>query len=552
VSPSSDSLSATAHKAGQIPFRLRVGVTGHRRLDNREVLAQQIEEVLRRVHRRVASTETTSVRLTVVSPLAEGADRLVARVVMRFDDAALEAVLPLPVSEYRRDFRELGSHEEFEELLREARLVVEAPQTETREQAYERVGRYVVDRCDVLIAIWDGNEAKGQGGTAEMVALANDRRMPIYWIDTRPDHEIREEWCERIAGDAFAEALKYNGARIKGIDAAIAAETQRVMRGPTDLRDPDLDVFASWILPYFVRADRLANRKHIQFIVGTLALGVCATAAVVSAAFLAVFSHALGESARRAPSLLEALLLAAVAVIYWWGTRRNVHPRWISDRFLAERFRSGLYLAVSGLGQRSEGGFDRLDPQDASQDWIRRAFAEVWEFRPRCEWPAKATNELRQFLARSWLGNGDEDNGGGQIGYYLRQSRRCGRLHIRVTRAIKALLGITFVAALAHVWPLGEGPDRTLTWSHVSLFLSLTLPAVGATIAAIAADREYARHAERYRRMAGELTRIRSDLEAAATPLAIQKLTAMTEQVMLEENRGWFGVLRFHGFEPHV
>ena len=36
--------------------------------------------------------------------------------------------------------------------------------------------------CEVLIAIWDGQPARGPGGTAEVVALARDRNLPVAWI----------------------------------------------------------------------------------------------------------------------------------------------------------------------------------------------------------------------------------------------------------------------------------------------------------------------------------------------------------------------------------
>ena len=36
----------------------------------------------------------------------------------------------------------------------------------SRDEAYERAGRHVVDRADVLIALWDGQPPRGRGGTA--------------------------------------------------------------------------------------------------------------------------------------------------------------------------------------------------------------------------------------------------------------------------------------------------------------------------------------------------------------------------------------------------
>jgi predicted flavoprotein YhiN len=51
-----------------------------------------------------------------------------------------------------------------------------------RDQAYAAVGRYVLEHCDVLIAIWDGQSAQGLGGTGDIVAQARQRGLPMAWI----------------------------------------------------------------------------------------------------------------------------------------------------------------------------------------------------------------------------------------------------------------------------------------------------------------------------------------------------------------------------------
>jgi hypothetical protein len=64
---------------------------------------------------------------------------------------------------------------------------------ETREAAYEAVGRFILDRCDVLLAVWDGKAARGRGGTGEIVALARARGLPMAWVrakNRKPDAEI--------------------------------------------------------------------------------------------------------------------------------------------------------------------------------------------------------------------------------------------------------------------------------------------------------------------------------------------------------------------------
>jgi hypothetical protein len=42
----------------------------------------------------------------------------------------------------------------------------------------------MLDRIDVLLALWDGKPARGRGGTAEIVRRAHDLGLPVVWIST--------------------------------------------------------------------------------------------------------------------------------------------------------------------------------------------------------------------------------------------------------------------------------------------------------------------------------------------------------------------------------
>jgi hypothetical protein len=55
-------------------------------------------------------------------------------------------------------------------------------QAELRCDSYAQVGRYVVDHCDVLIAVWDGEPSSEHDGTAEIVQYALERRRPILRV----------------------------------------------------------------------------------------------------------------------------------------------------------------------------------------------------------------------------------------------------------------------------------------------------------------------------------------------------------------------------------
>jgi hypothetical protein len=161
---------------------VRVGVTGHRELADPDAVRRAVDDAVR------ALDDEGRRPLEVWSSLADGADRVVARAVLARPRSRLVAVLPLEVDDYRADFDAAGAAE-LDELVGIAHAVhVTGPDAGgTRESAYDRAGRMVVDGCDVLIAIWDGGPSGGRGGTADIVdaARAADRRTVVITADRR-------------------------------------------------------------------------------------------------------------------------------------------------------------------------------------------------------------------------------------------------------------------------------------------------------------------------------------------------------------------------------
>lgn len=155
----------------------RIGVTGHRDYIN----ADDVRVMTAGVIDRIVAQDDAPI---VVSNLAEGADRLVAELVLARPGARLEVVLPLPAAAYVRDFEAEASQRRFTELLDQASWVIVVQQVagEAREVAYERAGRAIVDTSDVLVALWDGEPARGRGGTAEIVQYALDHDVLVEMI----------------------------------------------------------------------------------------------------------------------------------------------------------------------------------------------------------------------------------------------------------------------------------------------------------------------------------------------------------------------------------
>jgi hypothetical protein len=153
-----------------LELSLCVGVTGHRDIDPAALPA--IEALVRKTFARLKHEFRCPI--LVLSSLAEGADRLVARLALELGHPLI-VPLPLDAENYRRDFATPESQAEFDELLdRAARAYVvdraapRAHETE-RQTAYRSAGLAVARSCHVLLALWDGVETGKPGGTWEIL-----------------------------------------------------------------------------------------------------------------------------------------------------------------------------------------------------------------------------------------------------------------------------------------------------------------------------------------------------------------------------------------------
>jgi hypothetical protein len=156
------------------PFR--IGVTGHRDLGDEVTaafVARQCKAVLQK-----ALTEHGEV--VALSALAEGADTL-------FAEAALELGIPLeavtPFEGYVEDFKG-QARERYERLLAQTRVEHRLPHAERSDEAYLAGGLWVVNHCDFLVVIWNGQPAAGTGGTGDVVDYAQQVGRPYIHIHT--------------------------------------------------------------------------------------------------------------------------------------------------------------------------------------------------------------------------------------------------------------------------------------------------------------------------------------------------------------------------------
>jgi hypothetical protein len=147
-----------------------VGMTGHQGLPTptAELVTAALRDTLSRYHPQL-------VGVTLLGP---GADQLFARVVLELS-GTLHVVQPTVGMQYRDSFSDPDAQRGYDELYGQASRVEALEHTESTEQAHLDGGRAVVDRSSVLVAVWDGQPARGLGGTADVVAYARERGVPV-------------------------------------------------------------------------------------------------------------------------------------------------------------------------------------------------------------------------------------------------------------------------------------------------------------------------------------------------------------------------------------
>ncbi len=536
---------------GTIAYRLRIGVTGHRCLPTDDAFVARVSEALDRVRRMAPPRPATPVYLAVCSALAEGADRLVASLVLEDRHACLEVVLPMPIAAYKSDFQTEESNRAFDQLMERATRVVELPAAETRDEAYEQAGRYVVERCDVLIALWDGNPARGQGGTADVVEWARDRQIPLLWVHTVAPYALTVDRRAAMSTASYEGLDRHNRARLphEEFERDVRQHVERFHTQATrnGLEHSALQPYCDWLIPTFVRADLLATRYQKRFFLFSDAIFILAALAVVASAGTELASHApsfvSGQilSRVRPLPLVEFTAMLLVLVVLQLVRRQAFHRDWISHRVMAERLRSALFLALVRLDIGDERGVESVSLHQAADEWLERAYEEVWNQRPPPD-TSISVAILRRFLAKAWI----ED----QVSYQRKKSHRHEWNHQLISNITVAIFLTTLIiAGMDAIGAISDSAHDAPLWTTTVLYLSVTLPAVASALGGIGAQREHTRNAHRSGQMARYLTSLEQRMEVATDLPTIHSVARQAEAVMLQEIDDWFVTMEYRDVE---
>jgi hypothetical protein len=566
-------ICASAYADPSAPVPLVIGVTGHRDLRPDEV--PDLERMVRGFLLTLTARHPT-LPLTILTPLAEGADRLVARIARELD---IPLIVPLPMERglYVDDFESEASRAEFDALTRDAE-VFELPSLDdvdrdelarpgpARDAQYAQLGIFVCAHCHILLALWDGKPGDQLGGTAQVVQfhhwdvmpgftgqasrvrqlLADDESDLVYHIvcsRDRPDgapaeglRPLQAEWfttddeaprtleMPRRYEEIFTRTAQFNEDAIAHA-AQIDAEAWPLVneRLPSALIPTVAPVdrmfrIADWLAIYFQR--RVTGALRTVYVLAVLmGLSFIAYTDLPGSSFMVwVF----------------LLLFGAGIGIFTVAERLAWHRKYLDYRALAEGLRVQFYWSCAGIRSSRHTKFAHdnfLQKQDVELGWIRNVMRVAGRVGD-AERPAPGDG--LQFAIDDWVG--DAGSGTGQMAYYPRKAEERTRLSALTERigliCLWSGIAVTLVLAL-YDDRLGDGVTTLL------VVLMGILPLIAAVREAYAQKRAEKELIKQYRFMARIFSNARRQLDAAADDDQRREILKALGNAALDEHAEW-------------
>jgi hypothetical protein len=484
----------------EIPLFHVVGFSGHRQVTNAPGISKAIAGSLQALRRQVPG------EWVGLSSVAEGGDQLFTAEV-RSQGMSWHAILPLPRAEFAKDF----PAEEWvmvEKLLDQAEHVRVITENGTREDAYLDCGMATVDGSDVLLAVWDGEPARGRGGTADIVAYARELGRPIILIDPTSLAVTRE-----------------NVQRLERTDASLATLNHLPSAPHQGTGNPFSAPEA--IFAFQEKCDYAASRGAPQFrrlIVLTVMLHVAAT--LIAAAALAYDVHMTAV-----PWIKLALLVGALGVALLLRHHHHSQHNWVRCRLAAEFCRS--LLATWGL-PRAAPLFEDLDLPEVRG--LSRAL-HILHSRSATQQPVPVDSFKAIYM---------EKRIDDQLAYYRRQEAKALPMFLRLKLGfwVATVLAILSTAAYAVCHTAGmEVP----AWARMTVFyfLPISLPVIAAALISLISINDLQRRVARYREMQLVLEESRKRVAFCQTWNSLERVVLRTERALLQEVIEWHSITSF-------
>ena len=152
-------------------------VTGHRFLEHEASVQAEINAL-------ITYLKSSDSQVSFSCNLSCGADILFVQAAQG-QQCDVEIELPFQTKFYELDF-DKASINQFNAIISKTHFSIfnqiETPDEASKKLAYEQAGNKLIKAADGIIAIWDGKQGQGQGGTKDQIDYALKLNKPIHWI----------------------------------------------------------------------------------------------------------------------------------------------------------------------------------------------------------------------------------------------------------------------------------------------------------------------------------------------------------------------------------
>lgn len=482
--------------AASLPLFHVVGFTGHRHLTNAAVIAEAMRTALRAL-RAEASGEWIA-----LSSVAAGGDMLFCRQALELGHV-WHCILPLPTAEFKKDFSD-AEWREVEALLPRAEQVRVIAENGEREDAYLDAGMETVNACDVLLAVWDGEPARGKGGTADVIAYARELNKPLILIDAATGAARRERFERFAPRDAELDFLN-----------ALPPAPPGGYAAANPFGAPEQ------VYGFQQKTDHAATKSAPNFrrlTAGAVLLHVAAT--LVAAAALAFDLHLV------ALPWLKLFCVAGAFVVALALHHYRAQHNWVRSRLAAELGRSSL--ATWGLPQAAA-LFEDLELPEIRQ--LSRSLHTLHR-RAAVAKPVPMADFKRLYI---------ESRIDDQLGYYRRRLAQAlpqlKRLRLGFSAATVLAIVCTAAYAVDHTWHLNWFPKVGEQWTYY--FMPISLPVVAAAFMSLISINDLHRRVARYREMQHMLENARKQISFSQTWNSLERVVRRTERNLMQEVLEW-------------
>ncbi len=529
-----------------VPLNIHIGVTGHRKNINEELISEKTRYILKKLDNYLnCKLCKTPYYFTVISPLAEGADCIVADEVLKWKKSVkkeknrLDVILPLPEQEYIKDFTTKESRNKFYRLIAHSNSKKTLKNCKSREEAYEYTGHYTVNNCDFLIAIWNGKPAVGKGGTAEIIDYAKRTNKHLFWINS-----ITGKITENVTWDNLGDILKYtdiyNKETLKSsnIKNNLYQNYKSLKNELNDSKIPSsvLDSLYTNLLLNFTRADMLADKYQSFYISSYRILYILAA----SAALTVSVQHLLYKGIPQI-SWLQVAVTSAIIILLLMSNVKDFHRRWIDYRFLSETLRSSIFFSIMGKKSKITEPMPYSKPSNYN-NWAVKTC--TWICDRQLQLGAKTDiplEKLKNLVLNAWIND--------QINFYTERSHEHLKKHKIFSLAGTMLFATTFITAVCYSIYVTVFSTLNPLISNLIAIIGIIAPFTAAIIG-IDVYREHLRNSRRYQNMVPYLHGIRDEIVKAEDINTLIDLLDKANEVMLAEHQDWQAILSFHDIKP--